>query len=116
MRQSLGRAGEIIAGKLLAARGFTILERNFTCPLGEIDLIAQHQQTRYFVEVKTRSGVGFGPPSEAVTIKKQRRLRRLASYYVVVQRYSGPVAFGVVEVIYHPIGRRYQASFLDQAF
>lgn len=113
---SLGKAGEVIAGKLLITLGFTILECNFTCPLGEIDIIAQHQQTRYFVEVKTRSGRQFGRPSEAVTKDKQQRLRRLANYYIVTTRYGGPVAFGVVEVIHRPIDQRYQAFFIDHAF
>ena len=113
---SLGRRGEIIAGKLLTALGFTILECNFTCPLGEIDLIARHRQATYLIEVKARSGAKFGRPSEAVTPKKQQRLRRLASYYMVTKRYLGPVAFGVVEVTYLPVSRRYRADFIDHAF
>ncbi|MBN2585029.1 YraN family protein [Patescibacteria group bacterium] len=113
---NLGQAGEIVAGKLLVALGFSILERNFTCPLGEIDIIAQHPSARYFIEVKTRSGVSFGQPSEAVTINKQQRLRRLADYYIVTTNYQGPVDFGVVEVIYRPFDRCYRATLLDHAF
>jgi putative endonuclease len=112
----LGRQGEIVAGKLLSAAGFKLIENNFACPLGEIDIIADRNQTRYFIEVKTRSSIMFGYPSEAVNRDKQVRLRRLASYYIVVRRYSGAVAFGVVEVIYRPLERRFNASLIEHAF
>lgn len=112
----MGQAGEIVASKLLISLSFNIVERNFVCPLGEIDIIAQRGSTRYFIEVKTRSGARFGLPGEAVTADKQRRLRRLANYYIVVNRFRGPVDFGVVEVTYQPIDHRYTASFLDHAF
>jgi len=113
---SLGQAGEIVASRLLAALGFTILRRNFTCHLGEIDIIAERGGVRYFIEVKTRSGVSFGDPGEAVNADKQRRLRRLASYYIVASRYPGPVDFGVVEVIHSSADRRYRAWLVDHAF
>ena len=113
---TLGQAGEVVASKLLVVLGFNALERNFTCPLGEIDIVAQRQGVRYFIEVKTRSGAAFGQPGEAVNLDKQQRLRRLASYYIVANRYPGPVDFGVVEVIYNAVDRRYQATFLDHAF
>lgn len=114
--QTLGEAGEIIAGKLLVARGFKILERNFTCPLGEVDLIAERNGTRHFIEVKTRSGRMFGQPAEAVTGKKQKKLRRLAQYYMVAQGYRGPVAFGVAEVDYRSSVRRFRAELIEHAF
>ncbi|OGB75280.1 hypothetical protein A2810_01330 [candidate division Kazan bacterium RIFCSPHIGHO2_01_FULL_49_10] len=117
MREAaLGQSGEIVAGKLLAALGFIILERNFVCPLGEIDIIAERMGVRYFIEVKTRAGLSFGWPGEAVTYDKQRRLRRLADYHIVAARHPGPVDFGVVEVIYRPADRRYQAWLIDHAF
>lgn len=114
--QSLGKAGEIIAGKLLLTRGFSVLERNFTCPLGEVDIIADKGGTRYFVEVKTRSSLAFGRPGEAVTADKQARLRQLAKYYIVAHRFRGPVAFGVVEVIYQPYTRRFRAELIEHAW
>lgn len=113
---TLGAAGETIASKLLVIRGFNILERNFTCLLGEVDLIAERDNTRYFVEVKTRSGLAFGRPAEAVTPKKQKQLRRLAQYYMVARGYRGPVAFGVVEVTYRPLSHRFKAELINHAF
>ena len=101
---------------MLVTLGFTVLERNVICPLGEIDIVAQRSRVRYFIEVKTRSSLVFGQPSEAVTSSKQHRLRRLANYYIVATAYRGPVDFGVVEVIYRPTERRYLASWIDRAF
>ena len=114
--RTLGQTGEIIAGKLLLARGFNVLEQNFTCPLGEVDIIADKNGTRYFVEVKTRSSLAFGRPGEAVTADKRARLRRLAEYYIVVRRFNGPVAFGVVEVIHQPYDRRFRAELIEHAW
>ena len=114
--KTLGQSGETIAGKLLLARGFNILEQNFTCPLGEVDIIADKGGTCYFVEVKTRSSLAFGRPGEAVTADKRARLRRLAQYYIVTQRFRGPVAFGVVEVIYQPYDRRFKAELIEHAW
>lgn len=74
---AFGARGEQLAAEFLTDAGYDILERNWRCPLGEIDIIARHHDTVVFVEVKTRSGTGFGHPFEAVTREKVRRLRRL---------------------------------------
>jgi putative endonuclease len=81
-RQGLGRTGERLAAEKLARRGYHILERNFRCPYGEIDLIAEQQQELVFVEVKTRRGQAYGRPEEAVTIRKQRKIIQVALYYL----------------------------------
>src|SRR2546426_11439969 len=81
-RQGLGRTGERLAAEVLTNRGYRILERNFRCGYGEIDLVAEDGQELVFVEVKTRRGEAFGRPEEAVTIHKQRKLVQVASYYL----------------------------------
>lgn len=73
-----GARGEAAACAHLEQLGYEILERNWRHALGEIDIIARSGDTIVFVEVKTRSGVGFGHPFEAITHDKARRLRRLA--------------------------------------
>lgn len=78
-KDALGRRGEQIAARHLAARGLTIIERNWRCPQGEIDLIARDRDELVFVEVKTRSSVAFGHPLESITPVKLARLRRLAA-------------------------------------
>lgn len=75
----LGRRGEQLAADHLIARGLTVIERNWHCRHGEIDLIAlDGGGTVVFVEVKTRSGSGYGHPFEAITARKLARMRRLA--------------------------------------
>ncbi len=113
---SLGKAGEVIAGKFLAARGFTILERNYKCPLGEIDVVATQREVLYFIEVKTRASIAFGWPAESVTPAKQNKLRKLALYYLTTHKYNGPVAFGVIEVLYNGWHHRYKVNFIANAF
>ena len=81
-RQMLGRKGEQMAEQALRERGYRIVEHNFRCRYGEIDLIAEEQNDLVFVEVKTRRGTAFGRPEEAVTRAKRRKLAEVASYYL----------------------------------
>src|SRR5580698_8007120 len=74
----LGRQGEQIAADFLKRAGLTILERNWRCSQGEIDIVATDGPVLVVGEVKTRSGVRFGTPLEAVTRQKAWRQRRLA--------------------------------------
>jgi putative endonuclease len=82
--QILGKYGEDAAARFLQDRGYTILERNWRCEIGEIDLIAKHKNQLVFIEVKTRSGNGFGHPFESVTKTKVSRMRRLAAAWVAI--------------------------------
>lgn len=81
-RQGLGQLGERLAAQRLLDCGYRILERNFRCRYGEIDLIAEDEHDLIFVEVKTRRGDGFGRPEEAVTVRKQHKIIQVASYYL----------------------------------
>jgi putative endonuclease len=77
-KDELGARGEGIAERHLVRRGLTVLDRNWRCPQGEIDLVLRDGDETVFVEVKTRSSVAFGHPLEAITSAKLARLRRLA--------------------------------------
>jgi putative endonuclease len=81
-RQGLGRTGERLAAEALLSKGYRILERNFRCRQGEIDLVAEDEQDLIFVEVKARRGVSFGLPEDAVTMRKCRKLIEVAAYYL----------------------------------
>ena len=81
-RQGLGRTGERLAAEKLQNQGYRILERNFRCSYGEIDLVAEDVNDLIFVEVKTRRGSAYGLPEEAVTLRKRRKLTQVASYYL----------------------------------
>ena len=81
-KDALGRAGEQLAAEHLIRCGYTVIERNWRCRQGEIDIIARDgigkSAVTVFVEVKTRSGVAYGHPFEALSLTKLARLRRLA--------------------------------------
>jgi putative endonuclease len=79
----LGRQGEQLAADFLKDAGFRILDRNYRCADGEIDIVAADHRTLVACEVKTRSGLRYGTPVEAVTNRKLRRLRRLAVQWVI---------------------------------
>ena len=81
-RQSLGRRGEDVAAQEIADRGYHILERNWRCKAGEIDLIADHDGVRVFIEVRTRSGSAFGTPEESITPRKCAKLIEVAMTYL----------------------------------
>ena len=98
--KALGDWGEDLAADYLRRRGYEILERQYRCRWGEIDLIAWAPEgVLCFVEVKARSGTGFSAPREAVTAAKQRRLRNAASWYLAQTGQDGCLCrFDVAEV------------------
>ena len=99
-RPALGRGGEDRAADLLRAKGFTILDRNFRCREGEVDVIARRHDTLVFCEVKTRRTDRWGTPAEAVGWRKQQRLRQLAAIWLQLHRPGRvTVRFDVVSVI-----------------
>ena len=81
-----GSEGEAIAADFLTKRGYKIVEKNFKCDLGEIDLIAWEGKTLVFVEVKARSSSRFGGPEGAVTPRKQEKINRVAAAYLQQKR------------------------------
>jgi putative endonuclease len=87
-KDRLGRDGESLAARWLQEQGYTLLQRNWRCAAGELDLIVRQGGTTVFVEVKTRSSTAYGHPFEAITTAKAARLRRLAAEWC---RAHGPV-------------------------
>ena len=81
-RQVLGKEGERIAERFLKKKGYKLVERNYRCAAGEIDLILLDHRVIVFVEVKTRTGHGFGTPLEAVEFRKQRKMIHAAQYFL----------------------------------
>jgi putative endonuclease len=84
-RKQLGQWGESVAIHYLEAEGYDILERNWRCRQGEIDLVARAGEVLVFVEVKTRRGRTLGTPEEGLTPRKSRKLVELAQYYLFTQ-------------------------------
>ena len=77
-----GGFGEEVAAKYLKSRGYSIMERNFRTPFGEIDIIAERDGCVVFLEVKTRISDHFGPPLEAITWAKKRKIIQNCQYYL----------------------------------
>ena len=98
-RLSLGKMGEELAVTRLKAMKYQILERNYRCPLGEMDIIAREKGSLVFVEVKTRATKDFGGPAAAVHERKQRQLSRIALLYLNQKKVRDvPARFDVVGV------------------
>ncbi|MGY2002227.1 YraN family protein [Blastococcus sp. SYSU DS1024] len=98
----LGARGERIAVAYLTDAGLRVLDRNWRCREGELDLVAREGDALVFCEVKTRAGTGYGHPVEAVTPAKQRRLRVLAQRWLAAHDEHAPeVRFDVVGVLAH---------------
>ena len=105
----MGRRGEKIACRLLKRRGLKILAKNYRCPKGEADLVALDPSARKelgaetlaFVEVKTHSARRLADPQSAVNADKQRRLRRVAAYYLATHPDAAGlnVRFDVVAIV-----------------
>ncbi|MGE5633481.1 MAG: YraN family protein [Caulobacteraceae bacterium] len=95
----LGAYGEDTACKYLENSGYRVLERNFSCRTGEIDIIAAQGDTIVFIEVKTRTSDRFGMPSEAVSTSKQQKLVKTALFYMQSRKLFDYMSrFDVLEV------------------
>jgi putative endonuclease len=81
-KDELGRAGEQVAAEYLERAGLRILDRNWRCAAGEIDIVAAERRVLVVCEVKTRSDTKFGTPLEAISRNKRTRLRRLAAQWL----------------------------------
>ncbi|HET9985513.1 MAG TPA: YraN family protein [Longimicrobiales bacterium] len=99
-----GRRGEALAAEHLEARGWTILARNFRLGRNEVDLVARRGRVVAFIEVKSRSGHGFGHPLDAITRSKRREIERVARAWMA--RYGRPgdvYRFDAVAVVGRPM-------------
>ena len=113
-KKHLGMQGEEIAAKYLQQKGLVILDRNFRCRLGEIDIITKHGDCLVFIEVKTRSSDRFGLGQESITREKICKLRRLAQTYLAKRSFSGMnVRFDVVAV---NSAREAKVTHIENAF
>jgi putative endonuclease len=108
-RRRLGQRGEAAAEAFLQMRGYRIIARNYRCPLGELDLVAQEQGSVVFIEVKTRRGARAGSGGEAISACKRRRMTRLARYFLAAHGLEGvPCRFDVVTLSVRPGTARVQ--------
>ena len=112
-----GTAAEQLAARFLRARGYRILQMNYTCAAGEADIVAEADGALVFVEVKSRASADFGPPREQVGPAKRRRLSRVAELYAKQHRVSDrSIRFDIVEVELDERGAPHSASVVVGAF
>lgn len=98
-RIDIGKRGELLAVDFLKRNGYKILENNFRCRYGEIDIIAMEGKAFAFVEVKTKTNDAFGPPKTAVDLRKQRQLSKAALAYLTQNKLTNhPARFDVVGI------------------
>jgi len=104
-RRALGQLGEELAAQHLQRQGYVIVERNYRCPRGEVDIIARDGERLAFVEVRARRGTAFGTPKESITPKKQARLATVARNYLQEKGYvDADWGIDVVAVQFTPGG------------
>ena len=110
-----GDAGEELTVKWLKRRRYKILERNYSCRWGEIDVIAQKGEVLCFVEVKTRAAASFGRPAEAVDVRKQQRILKTANVYLAQYPCDFQPRFDVAEVVLDD-GKCREINYIENAF
>jgi putative endonuclease len=93
-----GQAAEELACRYLTQQGLILIERNFRCRMGELDLIMRDGEYLVFIEVRSRGNRNYGTPAETVTIHKQKRLIRAAAYYLQRHHLNIPCRFDIVAI------------------
>jgi putative endonuclease len=103
----LGRRGEALAAEALARHGFTVVDRNWRCRTGEVDLVARRADEWYFVEVRTRRGTRYGTPETSISPRKRARMEAVARRYLADCGPEGDVAWhlSLVAVAMDAVGR-----------
>jgi putative endonuclease len=115
--KDIGNLGEKISENFLIESGYIILDRNFRCKTGEIDLIARDGDYICFIEVKTRCGYLFGNPCEAVNYPKQQRISKTAQMYILKKKlFKFCFRFDVIEVILNKENGSSSIKLIKNAF
>jgi len=117
LRLARGKKGEEEAAKELKRRGLHIVQRNFRCSLGEIDIIAEKGGTLVFVEVKAKTSTAFGLPQESVTFSKQVKIRKIAQFFLSqTKQFHREISFWVVAVTLSKDNSLIHLEVIEDAF
>jgi putative endonuclease len=117
LNKSIGNFGEDLAENYLKQSGYKIIERNFKCKIGELDIIGKDDKYITFIEVKTRYSNLYGSPCESVTVSKQLKIYKTAQCYIMLnQLYKLSFRFDVVEVILNNIDNTHNIRLIKNAF
>lgn len=116
-RKLLGRKGEDAATDYLIKNHYQILCRNYTCKLGEIDIVARERDFIVFVEVRSRSSEDFGLPQETINRRKKMKLRNLARYYLEETGKSNEnCRFDIIALVFEEGGNVKRLEHIENAF
>lgn len=114
-RHIVGRSGEDIAEQYLLESKYEIIERNFSCRQGELDIIAKDKSELVFIEVKTRTNNKYGNPIDAITYYKQRHIIKSIEYYLFKHKLENiPMRIDVIEV-YEKAENKYYINHIKNA-
>ena len=114
-KKELGKKGEELALRYLKKQGYRIIETNYVCKMGEMDIIAKEKDTLAFIEVKTRTSTAFGPPQSAVNPTKQRQLSKVALHFLKEKQLEDAKArFDVVAILLGP--KKEEIELIKDAF
>ncbi len=113
IKQEIGKLGENLATKYLEQQGYKVIERNFECKQGEIDIVAIDKNEIVFIEVKTRTNLKYGKPIEAVDKNKQKHLTKAVRYYLYSRHLENEfVRIDVIEVYLYD--HKYRINHIKQ--
>lgn len=117
LNYDIGKYGESIAIDYLKSNGYRILNMNFRCKLGEIDIISLYNDIIVFTEVKSRFSRNYGNPCDCVNYKKQKRIITTAEYYISKNsRHNYFFRFDVIEVFFNTKKDTYNINHITDAF
>ena len=114
-RKKLGQQGEELAAAYLEKRSYIVRERNWRCPVGEMDIVAEDGGCLVFIEVRTRRGRKYGSPEESVTSAKQAKLVELAQTYLQEHDWDGDWRIDVAAVEMTPGGKLLRVELIKNA-
>jgi len=102
-KKEIGQRGEEMAVSFLKGLNYQILERNYRCKLGEVDIIARDNDTLVFIEVRTRSSLDFGLPQESINRRKRHQISKVALEFMLRKKMKNiPARFDVVAISLEP--------------
>lgn len=117
IRQKLGKLSENLAVQFLKRQGYKILDLNYRCPLGEVDIVAADKDTVAFIEVRSRSNKDCGFPFESINFDKKKHIIRTALYYQKrYNLYDYNVRFDVVSVLPEKTTGKIDIELIKDAF
>jgi putative endonuclease len=115
--KEVGAKGEKLAAKFLKRKGYKVIQRNYKCKLGEIDIVAEHDGTIVFVEVKTRQTQEFGPPQYAVTAAKRGQISKVALSYIRDKKMvDQSCRFDVIGITFQSESHKPEIDHIENAF